>query len=62
MSLEIIYEQDESVEIYWLYVFEGIFYTIDATELIYKVGSGECRDRKTDNKAEDFARWIKNAF
>jgi hypothetical protein len=56
MSLEIIYEQGESVEIYWNSVFEGVFYTIDATELICKVGSGECRDRKTDNKAEDLAR------
>jgi hypothetical protein len=41
----------------------GIFYTIDATpELIVEVNSGETSDRKTDNSAEDFTRWVKEAF
>ena len=44
-------------------VFGGVFYTIDATpELIVEINGGESSDRKTDNKAEDFARWIKEAF
>jgi hypothetical protein len=44
-------------------VFGGIFYTIDATpELIVEINGGESSDRKTDNKAEDFARWIKDTF
>ena len=43
--------------------FSGVFYTIDATpELIVEINGGESSDRKTDNKAEDFAAWIKHAF
>jgi len=43
--------------------FGGIFYTIDATpDLIVEINSGESSDRKTDNTAEDFAAWIKQAF
>jgi hypothetical protein len=43
--------------------FRGVFYTIDATpELIVEVNSGESADRKTDNHAEDFAAWIRQAF
>ena len=42
-----------------LSVLKGVFYTIDATpELIIEVGPGESCDRKTDNKAKDFALWI----
>ena len=41
----------------------GVFYTIDATpELIVEIGAGESCDRKSDNTAEDFASWIKQAF
>ena len=41
----------------------GIFYTIDATEgLIVEINRGEAADRKTDNTADDFARWIFEAF
>lgn len=41
----------------------GVFYTIDATpELIVEINAGESSDRKTDNRAEDFAQWIKDAF
>lgn len=41
----------------------GVFYTIDATpELIVEINGGESSDRKTDNTAEDFASWIKQAF
>lgn len=43
--------------------FGGIFYTIDATEsLIVEVNPGESSDRKTNNTAEDFASWIRDAF
>lgn len=43
--------------------FNGVFYTIDATEnLVVEINGGESSDRKTDNTAEDFARWIKKAF
>lgn len=43
--------------------FGGIFYTIDATEaLIVEINPGESSDRKTDNRAEDFASWIRAAF
>lgn len=43
--------------------FNGIFYTIDATEnLVVEINGGESSDRKTDNTAKDFAKWIKNAF
>jgi hypothetical protein len=46
-----------------LAVFEGVFYNIDATqELIVEINSGESSDRKTDNRAEDFAKWISEAF
>ena len=41
----------------------GIFYTIDATPaLVVEVNAGESSDRKTDNLAEDFARWTREAF
>jgi hypothetical protein len=41
----------------------GVFYTIDATPaLIVEINGGESSDRKTDNKAEDFVAWIKQAF
>ncbi len=44
-------------------VFDGVFYTIDATpDLIVEINGGESSDRKTDNNAEDFAKWIKSAF
>lgn len=43
--------------------FGGIFYAIDATpDLIVEINAGESSDRKTDNRAEDFARWIQRAF
>jgi hypothetical protein len=43
--------------------FGGVFYTIDATPgLIVEINGGESSDRKTDNTAEDFAGWIKQAF
>ncbi|MFN5962252.1 MAG: hypothetical protein ACK5CW_12295 [Verrucomicrobiota bacterium] len=46
-----------------LSVLGGIFYTIDATpELIVELNPGESSDRKTNNSAEDFARWIRLAF
>jgi len=46
-----------------LAVFGGVFYTIDATpDLIVEVNGGESSDRKTDNRAKDFAFWIKEAF
>ena len=44
-------------------VFGGVFYTIDATDsLIVEINGGESSDRKTDNTAEDFANWIREAF
>jgi hypothetical protein len=41
----------------------GVFYTIDATpSFIVEVNSGESADPKTDNRMEDFADWIRQAF
>lgn len=55
---DIVYEAQKRLSI-----FGGVFYTIDATpEVIVEINGGESSDRKTDNTAEDFARWIKEAF
>jgi Uma2 family endonuclease len=55
---DIVYEAQKRLSI-----FGGVFYTIDATpDMIVEINGGESSDRKTDNTAEDFARWIKEAF
>jgi hypothetical protein len=44
-------------------IFNGIFYTIDATpDIVVEINPGESSDRKTDNTEEDFVSWVKNAF
>jgi hypothetical protein len=54
----IVYEAKERLD-----VFGGVFYAIDATpRMVVEINGGEASDRKTDNTAEDFARWIKHAF